>query len=158
MRWCALLLVLVLGGCGIQPTDPVFAGEPPVGAAPGPILFFVRDGHLDPVVRAENGRLGSPADALTALLNGPTPAESAAGYYSAIPLPAAAVSVSPIRLGEVTVALSLAPAALSPTAIDQVVCTVVAVEAQLGAGARGLGVRLTGIDASGPPRYCPAAR
>ncbi|GAB3563207.1 hypothetical protein GCM10027445_05230 [Amycolatopsis endophytica] len=161
MRWLWLLVVLVVAGCGVRPTDPVAAGNPPLGAAAGPILFFVRDGKLEPVMR-ESGRLGTVSGAVVDLLSGPTQAEIAAGYTTELLNAAVSTSVSALREGFVTVSLSPAPVYLSETAVDQIVCTVIAVQAQLGASAGGIGVRIDGrgwpgggIQPTGSAWRCP---
>ncbi|MEU0515147.1 GerMN domain-containing protein [Amycolatopsis sp. NPDC006125] len=143
VRWTWLLLVLVLAGCGVRPTDPVSAGDPPVGAAPGPILFFLKAGKLAPVVR-QTGHLGTVPDAVTLLLAGPNPQEAAAGYATMLPAGALGVSVGALDQGVVTVSLSAPLETLPELAKDQIVCTVTAVHAQTGARAANLLVRLTG--------------
>ncbi|GHF28197.1 hypothetical protein GCM10017786_72850 [Amycolatopsis deserti] len=143
MRWIGLLLVLVLAGCGVRPTDPVSAGEPPVGAAPGPILVFLQAGKLQPVVR-ETGRLGTPAEAVALLLAGPTPQEDAAGLSSGLPPGAVGASVGALDQGIVTVNLTAPLGFLPELAKDQIVCTVIAVQAQTGADAANVLVRLVG--------------
>ncbi|NIH88563.1 GerMN domain-containing protein [Amycolatopsis granulosa] len=174
MRWVALLLVLVLAGCGVRPTRPVGAGEGPIGVAPGPILYFQRAGATTPVLR-QTGHLGTVREAVALLLAGPTPQEQDLDYYTAIgPVAASATSVGPVRDGVVTVDFTMPLEYVGQEAKAQIACTVIAVNAQLGANARNLLVRfrsvpgvtqLSGPDAfpaaAGPyaqdaPRGCPA--
>ncbi len=143
VRWTWLLLVLVLAGCGVRPTDPVPAGDPPVGAAPGPILFFLKAGKLAPVVR-QTGHLGTVPDAVTLLLAGPNTQEAAAGYATMLPTGALGVSVGALDQGVVTVNLTAPLETLPELAKDQIACTVIAVHAQTGARAANLLVRLIG--------------
>ncbi|WP_116101116.1 hypothetical protein [Amycolatopsis thermalba] len=150
MRWIGLLLVLVLAGCGVRPTNPVSAGDPPVGAAPGPILYFLQAGELQPVVRA-TGHLGTVADAVALPPSGPTPDEYAVNYASMLPPGAVGASVGTLDQGVVTVHLTVPLDVLPETAKDQIVCTVIAVHAQAGASAYGVVVRL-----AGPPGVMPA--
>lgn len=159
-RWMLLFAVLVLAGCGVRPTEPVAAGEAPVGVASGPMLFFVRDGKVRPVIR-ETGRLGTATGAVALLLGGPTAAESGAGYTTELPPATVGASVSVMQEGVVTVSLAPSPVYLSRTATEQLVCTVVAVEAQLGASASGVGVRIAGggptvsLQQAGNAMRCP---
>ncbi len=88
-----ILVALALVGCGSKPTDPVVAGTVP--SRPGATtalettqvtLYFTRGERLEPVKRpvAKVARIG--AEAVTALLAGPTEDERGAGLGSAIPV------------------------------------------------------------------------
>lgn len=141
----SMVLLLLLTGCGVRPTGVVSAGEPAVGIGEGPFLYFLADGQLRPVLR-KTGQLGDVDNALGLLGAGPTAEEVAAGLNTL--LPATGFSATAAREGVIAVRLYSAepvgPAALPQLALDQVVCTAVAVTGQAGANARGLMVRLSG--------------
>ncbi|GAB2967194.1 hypothetical protein LWP59_21200 [Amycolatopsis acidiphila] len=106
------------------------------------------------------GRLGDVAEALALLGAGPSSGETAAGLHSE--LPPAAFSVTGPREGLLSVQLypaqPLGSGGIPDLAVDQVVCTAIAVGGQGGADARGLRVRLgrPGAPAEEAPRACPA--
>lgn len=93
----AAALLTTVAGCGIEPTGVQVVGEPPAARAAGTLpnggssggqyayyLFFYRDGHLASMTRFAT----SPVDqqtVLDAVISGPTKAELAKGYSSAIP-------------------------------------------------------------------------
>jgi hypothetical protein len=63
--------VLLLTGCGIQPSGVSDAGQAPTGIAPGVTLYFIDSGGaLRPELR-KTGRLGTISAAMTLLLLGP---------------------------------------------------------------------------------------
>jgi hypothetical protein len=97
---CAALALLALTACGSRPTDPVVAGtvpgRPGTTLSPSPsaggggettevALYFTRGERLERVTRAlpKVPRIG--AEAVKALLAGPTDAERGAGLATAVP-------------------------------------------------------------------------
>ncbi|MEV0701500.1 hypothetical protein AB0I53_26815 [Saccharopolyspora sp. NPDC050389] len=156
----AAVLLLVLTGCGVQPTDVVLAGQGPDGIARGPVLYFVtgEPGQVRPSIR-ETGRLGTVTDALRLLAAGPTDAEGAAGLRTELPfLTTEQVSAGAPDAGIVTVQLPVPPSTLSELASTQLICTAVRVSAMAGANAQKLMVRLSGSGEIGKPLLCPATR
>ncbi|MEV6227175.1 hypothetical protein AB0L88_04695 [Saccharopolyspora shandongensis] len=159
MKRIALAAVLlVLAGCGVQPTDVVLAGKAPDGIARGPVLYFVtgEPGQVRPTIR-ETGRLGTVTEALRLLAAGLTPAEGAAGFRTELPfLTTEQVSAGTPDGGIVTVQLPVPPSTLSALASTQLVCTAVGVSAMAGANAQKLMVQLSGSGEVGKPVLCPA--
>ncbi|WP_327289785.1 GerMN domain-containing protein [Streptomyces sp. NBC_01198] len=118
---------LLLAGCGIPTTGVVEAGEPGVGVHQDVTLYFVRaaDGSLVTVPRRAQGTVDA-ATVVTMLANGVGATEQKAmGLTSALPPPVPAPSVR-TQDGTVTVDLRAPAEELSGTAVDQVVCTLLA--------------------------------
>jgi hypothetical protein len=147
-------VVLLLGGCGVQPSGVTDAGDPPTGVAPGVTLFFIDDqGRLEPQQR-ETQRLGTVTEAVTLLLDVGDPQ---AGLRSEVK--AGSVTRVPATITEGTIELRLPITAGDVTALgaDQIVCTALATHVQAGGSPRTT-VRLH-FTISGPgsdaPRACP---
>ncbi|MEU6261919.1 hypothetical protein [Saccharopolyspora shandongensis] len=151
-------VLLVLAGCGVQPTGVVLAGKAPDGIARGPVLYFVtgEPSQIRSVIR-ETGRLGTVTEALRLLAAGPTPAEGAAGLRTELPfLTTEQVSAGAPDDGIVTVQIPVPPSTLSELASTQLVCTAVGVSAMAGANAQKLMVQLSGSGEVGKPLLCQA--
>lgn len=126
-----IMLVLMLTGCGIQPTGVSDTGEPPTGVAAGPTLYFLdAEGGLVAQQR-DAGRLGTISEALTLLLLGP----GSSGVRTGI----AEVSTTRVEVtvstGLIDLVTPLAPRDLSPDGYDQIVCTALATHIQRGGDA-----------------------
>ena len=152
-RWAAAV-VLLLGGCGVQPSRVTDAGDAPTGVAPGVTLFFIDDeGKLKPQQR-ETRRLGTVIEAVTLLLDAGDPG---AGLRSEIK--SDSVTRVPVTITEDTIELHLPITArdVTPLGTDQIVCTALATHVQAGGSPRTT-VRLH-FTISGPgsdaPRTCP---
>jgi hypothetical protein len=124
-------LVLLLAGCGIQPSGVTDAGQAPTGLASGVTLYYV-DAHnrLSPQFR-KTDRLETISDAISLLLTGP-------GLDSPLQTEIAPVPAG-IPRGTVTTAPGLiqldAPFTIhdvTPLGIDQIVCTALAAYVQAG--------------------------
>ncbi|HVV13085.1 hypothetical protein [Amycolatopsis sp.] len=152
MRYVVIALVLLLSACGVRPTGVVPAGDPPMGVARGPLLYFLADGKLRPVTR-DTGHLGSLAEALSLLAAGPTLAERAAGLTSEVP--AAPLSESGPAQGVVTLQFA-GVGRLSAPAMDQLVCTVIGTSARGSVNGRNVLVQFVG-PVSVPARGCPVS-
>ncbi|MFC7614438.1 hypothetical protein ACFQV2_13820 [Actinokineospora soli] len=131
MRVLAVLAsLLVLAGCGIQPSGVITGDAAPRGdvapgnpAGPMTILYLVSsEGGLSPV-RLTIKPL-SPADTL-ALLASPAVEKRAPGLTTEVPTGAEFV-VSTDASGKTEVALSTSADQLSSTAVAQIVCTAAA--------------------------------
>jgi hypothetical protein len=149
--WAAA--VLLLAGCGIQPTGVTDAGQAPTGVAPGMILYFLGPHQeLHPDLR-ETGRLGTIPDAMALLLLGPGDADLSTGIASTdVTRVEATVSETTIQLR-----LPLAANEVSRRGIEQIVCTALAQHVQSGGSAKATVRILFTISPSGSdrPRTCP---
>ncbi|WP_037357843.1 hypothetical protein [Amycolatopsis orientalis] len=147
-RLLALLAVLVLAsGCGVRPSGVIVGENAPSGPANGNVenaatVYFVLNGKIEPVVRTGVG--DGAADQVRALEQGPDEDERASGYTTELP-----PSFEPIAVGTGEAAIGVNVRELSPNAIAQLVCTVVAA----GGGASGT-VTLSGGGQKLPPRAC----
>ncbi|MBF9127897.1 hypothetical protein I0C86_02620, partial [Plantactinospora sp. S1510] len=156
-RRCALpaaiaLLLAVATGCGVRPSAVITGGAAPVGPAQGVSLFFVADHHLVPVLRPTNPA-GSIDNALALLLAGPDPTERTLGYSTEIPADTGPAETTSDPSGT-TVRLPGGVTALSPTAVDQIVCTVRTTVPDGGTADTSAVVTLTGPDGSRGPLTC----
>jgi hypothetical protein len=147
-------VVLLLAGCGVQPSTVTDAGDAPTGVAPGVTLFFLDDqGKLRPQQR-ETGQLGTVAEAVTLLLDAGDPG---AGLRSEIT--SDSVTRVPVTVTEDTIDLHLpiTDRDVTPLGMDQIVCTALATHVRAGGSPR-TAVRLY-FTISGPgsdaPRTCP---
>lgn len=148
--------VLLLAGCGVQPSGVTHSGEAPTGVAPGVTLYFI-DAHeqLRPQLR-RTGRLGTISDALSLLLNGPgdsdlhTEIASAGTTMVGVTIAPAVIQLSvPLTIHDVT-----------PLGIDQIVCAALGVHVQ-GGGARSTKVQVRFVQPtpeSDKQRTCPLIR
>ena len=146
--------LVVLTGCGVQPSGVITGGAPPSGGvAPGIpptepdgtfTLYLVMEGGLFPV-RRPGGPL-SPVDALAVLAASPNEEERGRGLSNAVPPQAIPFSVTADPAGGIAVTLS---AQVSTVAIGQIVCTVAAA-----ATAKPSDVTVVGSEGRGPQR-CP---
>ena len=131
-RWAAAM-VLLLGGCGVQPSGVTDAGEAPTGVAPGVTLFFVDDrGALKPQQR-QTRQLGTVIEAVTLLLDAGDPG---AGLRSEIEPDS--VTRVPVTITGDTIELHLPITTrdVTPLGIDQIVCTALATHVQAGGSPR----------------------
>lgn len=130
MKARAALLVaagVLLAGCGIPTTGVVEAGEPAVGVHTAVTLYFVRvqDGALATVQRRVATTV-SVESAVGMLVKGLAGVEQKfMGLTSALPPPGGSPTVD-TEGATTTVDLPSAVPVLSGTAVDQVVCTVLA--------------------------------
>ena len=127
-----LLAVAVLGtGCGVRPSGVILGGDAPSGpAAPGPsaaTLYFVLNGTVVPVPR--DGIGAAPADRVRLLEAGPTSAERATGYTTEVP-----PLGSPMIVSGFTAELGIDVTTLTPNAVTQIVCTILAAGSDVSAG------------------------
>ncbi|MFD7665975.1 hypothetical protein [Streptomyces sp. NPDC059788] len=123
----ALLLPLLLTGCGIAPTGYVQAGAPAQGIRqPGTTTYTARIFFLSPLgihaaVRPADGPVG-PQEALDLLLKGPTAAERARGLVSVVPPMSGRLTAVPAN-GAVSVFLPTPVARMEAAAVHQIACT-----------------------------------
>ncbi|WP_258947087.1 GerMN domain-containing protein [Lentzea californiensis] len=124
----AALVLAVLTACGIRPTDPIPGLEAPSGAVENtsPSLFWVSsDGGVVPVGRPEGSLSGF--DVVALLAQGPTNAEQARSLSTEVPFDAAPATVDRVANG-LDVNLSSDVSQLSGAAVQQIVCTLLAVQ------------------------------
>jgi hypothetical protein len=117
-----LLLAVLAAGCGVRASGVITGGAAPTGPAEGVGLYLVSNKRLTPVLRATRGKL-TPAETLTLLAGGPDTDEQAQGFTTEIPPGTGVLNVVSDPSG-VVVMVSVDVAALSATAVDQIVCTV----------------------------------
>lgn len=149
-------LVLLLAGCGVQPSGVSDGGDAPTGVAPGVTLYYV-DGHeqLRPQLRP-TGHLGSISEALALLLAGPGDSDL---QTEIAPTSLTRVYVTPTtEVIELTVPLTIQD--VTPLGIDQIVCTALGVHVQ-GGGAKTMKVQVGFVQPtpeSDKRRTCPLIR
>ncbi|HUQ56260.1 hypothetical protein [Lentzea sp.] len=125
------VVLLLLAGCGVEPSAVTDRSEAPTGVAAGPTLYFVDgEGVLRPQLR-RTGRLGTIFDALGLLLTG----AGGSALHTEI-APSAVTRVVVTTTPEVIqLAVPLTDRDVTPLGIDQIVCTALGVHVQSG-GAR----------------------
>jgi hypothetical protein len=122
-----VMMLLLIGACGVKPTGAVPAGPAPTLRNPGSagsgtdvILYFVIDGRVAPVTRP-TGTQVSVSTALSMLLSGPSYEESADGYTTMLRPGSGPVDLSPGPPAVISFAFPLKQ--LTSVAINQLVCT-----------------------------------
>ncbi|MFB9902989.1 hypothetical protein [Allokutzneria oryzae] len=120
-RAAVLLLLALLAGCGVRPTDIVRAGPAPILPAngEGAVLYFLSGEQLQPASRATGQPLG-PAQAVELLLGGPTEAERSAGLVTKLPFTSGKAT-----LNGTTLTVPIPVVGLPEEAVQQLVCTAV---------------------------------
>ena len=148
-RLLALVAVLVLAsGCGVRPSGVIPGENAPSGPPNGNLghtatVYFVVNGTVVPVVR--NGVGDVAGDRVRALEQGPDEDERAGGYTTELP-----PSFEPIAIGVNEAAIGVNVRELSPNAVAQIVCTILAAG---GGGASGT-IVLSGGGQKLQPRAC----
>ncbi|MCU1687912.1 MAG: hypothetical protein JWQ81_8651 [Amycolatopsis sp.] len=154
-------LLAVLAGCGVRPTGVLGGGMAAAGVATGPVLYFVKGGLMAPVQR-NIGHLGDATTALSLLFAGPTDADLAAGLTTDLPprsVPDSAASSVYVDDGSVVISVLMDVRALSPIAVEQIVCTVVGVKAMARTvDPRNVWAVLRGKTGALPAAQCPLFR
>lgn len=121
--WLAVPLVaLAVAGCGVRPSAVITGAPAPSGPANGAVLYFLADGQPVRVLRplAEEATMDRTIALLAA---GPDESERELRYTNEVP-PGVTVVDQEGGAGRVTVTLTVNVSALSPRAVDQIVCTV----------------------------------
>jgi hypothetical protein len=158
-RRCAILLLALLvpllgAGCGVRPSGVITGLPAPTGPTEGtgPLIYFVADGQLLAIPRAIGG------DPVAVLAAGPDANQRAQGLSTQVPAAAAPASV--VRANHAfTVLLATDVTTLTSTAVDQIVCTVLAQRPVLVPGS-GSDVQTVTLRGGGHTvqRGCPVAR
>ena len=152
-RVCLVLAVLLLAGCGVQPSGVTDGGEAPTGVAPGVTLYFVdANNNLQPQLR-ETDRLGTISEAMTLLLSGLHDSD----LHTEIASNAMTRVVVTTAPGVIHLMLPLTIKDVTPLGIDQIVCTALGVHVQSG-GSRNTKVRVSftlSTPESDKQRTCP---
>ena len=117
-------IVLLAAGCGVRPSGVIVGEEAPSGPAVGSVgntatVYFVLDGKLAPVSRT--GVSDVYADRVRVLEQGPNEDERASGYTTELP-----PTFEPIAIGISEAAIGVNVRELTPNAVSQLVCTVIA--------------------------------
>jgi hypothetical protein len=128
-RFAALMTLLAVTACGVQPTDVINAGAAPAipdnrDAAGYALLYFVVDGRLTGMPR-QTASASSISTALELLLKGPTNSERANGATTFLPTTSAKVAVSLDTIPIVKVPFPVLD--LPYLAVSQLSCTALAV-------------------------------
>ncbi|MBP2330731.1 hypothetical protein JOF56_011116 [Kibdelosporangium banguiense] len=134
MKRLLLALLVLLAGCGVQPTDPI-TGNPSTGA----MVYLIQLGSPTPVLRPTPFQ-ARPNDSLSLLADSLTAAERDAGFTNEVPNTA-----SPITIAGSTITLQVDPNSLSALAVAQIACT----------AAVSRPVTLTGGGQTRGPTRCP---
>jgi hypothetical protein len=130
--------VLLLAGCGVQPSGMTGGGEAPSGVAPGATLYFVgARGELRPQLR-RTGHLGTISEAMSLLLWGPGDSGLHTQITSNTTTPQVVVTTAP---GVIQLMVPLSIHEVTPLGIDQIVCTALGVHVQ-GGGSRSTKVQV----------------
>jgi hypothetical protein len=153
--WLAVT-VLLLAGCGVQPSGVIAGGEAPTGVAPGVTLYFV-DAHneLRPQLRRTD-RLGTIAEAMSLLLSEFDDPDLHTEIRS-ITTARVVVTTTP---DVIQLVVPLAIRDVTPLGIDQIVCTALGVHVQ-GGGKRSMRVQVhftLDTPESDKRRTCPLIR
>lgn len=127
MRLWVLLLLAVLTGCGIRPTDPIPGLEAPRGPVENtsPAVYWVSEGKVIPVNRPQGSLSGF--DVVALLAQGPTTAEQNRGLTTEVPVDAAPATVDRVANG-LDVSISTDVSLLSQAAVQQIVCTLLGIQ------------------------------
>ncbi|GAA4826870.1 hypothetical protein [Saccharopolyspora rosea] len=165
-----LVGISLVAGCGGATANEVSdAGEPPTGIAAGPTLYYLEGNTLRPVIvptggtvgDVSYGKLGDVRGAVQYLMLGAGLSDLAEtkGLRTEVPeLGAALVDVNVVVTDRV-ITVVLPSYDLSPLAVDQVVCTALAVDSARGGTTRGTTVDILlhkGIGDRIANRTCPA--
>ena len=148
-----VVTVLLLAGCGVQPSGVTDGGDAPTGVAPGVTLYFlVTHDKLTPQLRRTD-RLGTVTEAVSLLLTGP----GTSGLHTEIASTDITQVVVTTAPGVIHLRLPLTISDMSPLGIDQIVCTALGVHVQSG-GSRSMTVRVEFVQTtpeSDKRRTCP---
>jgi hypothetical protein len=106
------VLLLLLAGCGVQPTEPITGTQ-----ATGTVLYLIQNGSLVPVLRPTRYQTLS-GETLAMLADNPTAAERDLGLTTEVP-----AGSGPFRVERTTITLQVDPYSLSALAAAQIVCT-----------------------------------
>ncbi|RSM85972.1 hypothetical protein DMH04_14945 [Kibdelosporangium aridum] len=112
MKRALLVLVLVLSGCGVQPSDPIGGSQ-----ATGALIYLIRanDNTVVPILRpTKHQTSASAALAMLAAFQ----VERSSGYRSEVPMQA-----EPMTVNGSTVTVPIDVTSLSTLATLQIVCT-----------------------------------
>jgi hypothetical protein len=153
MKRVWLAAVVLIAGCGVQPTGVADGGEAPTGVASGVTLYFV-DEHdeLVPQLRRTD-RLGTISEAMSLLLSGPGDSDVRTRIAPNTP-ERVVVTTGP---GVIQLAVPLDIRDVTPVGVDQIVCTALGVHVQSG-GSRSMTVQVHFVQPtpeSDKRRTCP---
>jgi hypothetical protein len=138
VRLWVLVLLVALTGCGIRPAAPIPGLEAPRGPAENtlPALYWVAEGKVVAVNRPQGSVNG--ADVVALLAQGPTADEQKRGLTTEVPFDATPAFVDRVASG-LDVTLSTDVSQLSKAAVQQIVCTMLGLQAVSTVNLRGGG-------------------
>ncbi|MFI6101826.1 hypothetical protein ACIA8G_40285 [Lentzea sp. NPDC051213] len=128
-RVLALLTALtLLTACGIRPTEPITGLQAPSGPVENasPSLYWLFEGKIIAVTRPQGSLSGF--DVIALLAQGPNNAERARGLSTEVPFDAAPATVDRVANG-LDVRISTDVSLLSTAAVQQIVCTLLGIQA-----------------------------
>ncbi|MBM7858126.1 GerMN domain-containing protein [Lentzea nigeriaca] len=123
-----MIVLLLVTGCGIRPTEPIPGLEAPSGPVENtaPALYWVSEGKAVPVSRPLGSLSGY--DVVALLAQGPNGAEQSRGLTTEVPFDAAPATVDRVASG-LDVSISTDVSLLSRAAVQQIVCTLLGIQA-----------------------------
>lgn len=141
LRQLGLVLLLFVSACGIRPTDPIPGLEAPSGPVENtsPALYWVSAGKVIPVNRSQGSLSGF--DVVALLAQGPNVPELNRGLTTEVPFDAAPATVDRVANG-LEVSISTDVSLLSKAAVQQIVCTLLGIQAAGTVNLRGGGQSL----------------
>ncbi|MEV6240585.1 hypothetical protein [Lentzea sp. NPDC051838] len=128
LRKLGLVLILFVSACGIRPTDPIPGLEAPNGPVENtsPALYWVSQGNVIAVNRPQGSLSGY--DVVALLAQGPSNAEQDRGLTTEVPFDAAPATIDRVANG-LDVSISTDVSLLSKAAVQQIVCTLLGIQA-----------------------------
>ena len=144
LRQLGLALILFVSACGIRPTDPIPGLEAPSGPveSTSPAVYWVSAGKVVPATRPQGSLSGF--DVIALLAQGPTGAEQNRGFTTEVPFDAAPATVDRVA-GGLDVSISTDVSLLSKAAVQQIVCTLLGIQAAGTVNLRGGGHSLDSL-------------
>jgi hypothetical protein len=138
LRQLGLALILFVSACGIRPTDPIPGLEAPNGPveSTSPAVYWVSGGRVVAATRPQGSLSGF--DVVALLAQGPNVPELNRGLTTEVPFDAAPATVDRVANG-LDVSISTDVSLLSQAAVQQIVCTLLGIQAVGSVNLRGGG-------------------
>jgi hypothetical protein len=128
LRQLGLALILFVSACGIRTTDPIPGLEAPSGPveSTSPAVYWVSEGRVVAATRPQGSLSGF--DVIALLAQGPNVPELNRGLTTEVPFDAAPATVDRVANG-LDVSISTDVSLLSKAAVQQIVCTLLGIQA-----------------------------